>query len=228
MKKLLFLVITMVTLTGAICQVNKSVKNFETLRNIFSGDYPSGEQKEALNSLIDLAETGNKDARIFLGCEYIVGARLEQNNTKGLEYLSEGAAQGSTDALYCLARYYYRENEFNNYISSLERCMAFNDLACKVELGSFLLDGRSVNFNYYGSTRLIDVIDIPRAFQYLEEASNDGASNASFILGREYFRGKKVVKDIKKAKYYLRKCIEDEYCTMYDMALEYLAKIEDN
>ncbi|MEM7109914.1 MAG: hypothetical protein AAGC64_13735 [Bacteroidota bacterium] len=208
------------------CQASKLAFIVESAIKTVTEDYPEKEQLKAYEALEQFVLQGNFNARLFLGCEYLTGVRREKNVDLGLQYLTEGVESGSTEAMFCLSRHYYREKQFYDYVKTLEQCSQMGDVFCKVELGSFLLDEKSISFAYVGGVKNLDYQDINKAFKLLDSASEAGSTDANFILGEQYFYGKHVEKDYEKAKAYFEKCLEDPYFSSFDIVEEYLRKID--
>ena len=228
MRKELYSVLIVFCAIGiGVCQTPKSVMDVESAIHVVKGDYPEKEQLKAYELLSKYALKGDFDARVFLGCEYLTGVRTEKNVDLGMKYLLEGVEGGSIDAMFCLSKYYYRNGQYEAYLKTLETCSQSNGLFCKVELGSFLLDGRSIYFNYFGAKKNLDYQDVNKALQLLKEASEEGSSDANYLLGKQYYLGRNVDVDYIKAKAYFEKCLNDPYFTKFDMVREYLKKMEN-
>ena len=98
----------LITLLFAIVfPVNADSSLYERGRAYFYGDGVEQDYEKALLAFEHAAKTDDFDAITAIGIMYIVGVGIEQNDTKGLEYLHKAANQSHPKAQYYLGAMYF-------------------------------------------------------------------------------------------------------------------------
>lgn len=223
----LILVVFSLNCKGQLTKDSLSQVSFENQYGIWSSyDTDHSERNQAFVKLNEFAENGNFYAMEFLACHYLSLKGKENLDliNKGLEYAKKVTDNGSDYVNVCLAEYYYRNKDLIQYVETLQFS---ENSSAKAEFGHFLLFGKSLYFNngknendYYP-----DYIDTEKGLTLLHEAVNKEILDACYVLGRMYFNGEVVNKDLKQAKKYFLKCENhpDFYqCYFSDEVLNYL------
>ena len=87
--------------------VNADTSLYERGRAYFYGDGVEKDYEKALLAFEHAAKTGDLEAITAIGIMHIVGVGVEQNDSKGLEYLNKAANQSHPKAQYYLGAMYY-------------------------------------------------------------------------------------------------------------------------
>ncbi len=190
------------------------------------------ERENAYNLINHLAENGNNYAISFLACHLLQLRGVENNNLieKGIEYAKRSIDENILSVSICLALYYYGQNEIDKYYEAL--LIGLTNESVKVELGYFLITGTSLISKQNGNNPIIFTryVDTNEGIKILEEASGLNNVEAKFILGKMYYQGLYIVKDLKKAKELFTDCrnhSEFDFFYWHDEVEEYLEDLSE-
>jgi uncharacterized protein len=161
------------------------------------------EQKEyekALKAFELASKAGNLDALTALGVMHIGGIGVEQDNTKGYEYIKTAADQSDPKAQYTLGALYYLgagvTKNLNKAFYWLNLASEQGYLDAKYNLGVMYEFGEGVEQSYDG------------AYENYIFAARKGNLESQIKVAEMYKKGIGTSQDLEKSAYWLKK-IED-------------------
>ena len=161
------------------------------------------EQKEyqkAIKAFEFAAKAGNLDALTALGVMYIGGIGVEQNNTKGYQYIREAADMSDPKAQYTLGALYYLgagvEKDYKKAFNWLNLASKQNYIDAKYNLAVMYEFGEGVDQSY------------EKAYEYYLFAARRDNLESQIKLASMYRDGIGTDKDLDKSAYWLKR-IED-------------------
>lgn len=122
---------------------------------------------------------------------------LQDDVTRGREFLTEAAKHGSAEAMYALAQSYEIDEEFSS-----DPSLVIYWYRCAAEHGHALAQARLADIYYYGQ-------GVPRnfrmAFRWYYRAAHNNIPESQFALAKCYEKGEGTHQDFQKAfEWYLR------------------------
>ena len=161
------------------------------------------EQKEyqkAIKAFEFAAKAGNLDALTALGVMYIGGIGVEQNNTKGYQYIREAADMSDPKAQYTLGALYYLgagvKKDYKKAFNWLNLASEQNYIDAKYNLAVMYEFGEGVDQSY------------EKAYEYYLFAARRDNLESQIKLASMYRDGIGTDKDLDKSAYWLKR-IED-------------------
>ena len=161
------------------------------------------EQKEyqkAIKAFEFASKAGNLDALTALGVMYIGGIGVEQNNTKGYQYIREAADMSDPKAQYTLGALYYLgagvKKDYKKAFNWLNLASEQNYIDAKYNLGVMYEFGEGVNQSYVN------------AYEYYLFAARRDNLESQIKVSDMYRDGIGTNKDLDKSAYWLKR-IED-------------------
>ena len=161
------------------------------------------EQKEyqkAIKAFEFAAKAGNLDALTALGVMYIGGIGVEQNNTKGYQYIREAADMSDPKAQYTLGALYYLgagvKKDYKKAFNWLNLASEQNYIDAKYNLAVMYEFGEGVDQSY------------EKAYEYYLFAARRDNLESQIKLASIYRDGIGTDKDLDKSAYWLKR-IED-------------------
>ena len=161
------------------------------------------EQKEyqkAIKAFEFAAKAGNLDALTALGVMLIGGIGVEQNNTKGYQYIREAADMSDPKAQYTLGALYYLgagvKKDYKKAFNWLNLASEQNYIDAKYNLAVMYEFGEGVDQSY------------EKAYEYYLFAARRDNLESQIKLASMYRDGIGTDKDLDKSAYWLKR-IED-------------------
>ena len=161
------------------------------------------EQKEyqkAIKAFEFAAKAGNLDALTALGVMHIGGIGVEQNNTKGYQYIREAADMSDPKAQYTLGALYYLgagvKKDYKKAFNWLNLASEQNYIDAKYNLAVMYEFGEGVDQSY------------EKAYEYYLFAARRDNLESQIKLASMYRDGIGTDKDLDKSAYWLKR-IED-------------------
>ena len=161
------------------------------------------EQKEyqkAIKAFEFAAKAGNLDALTALGVMYIGGIGVEQNNTKGYQYIREAADMSDPKAQYTLGALYYLgagvKKDYKKAFNWLNLASEQNYIDAKYNLAVMYEFGEGVDQSY------------EKAYEYYLFAARRDNLESQIRVADMYRDGIGTDKDLDKSAYWLKR-IED-------------------
>ena len=161
------------------------------------------EQKEyqkAIKAFEFASKAGNLDALTALGVMYIGGIGVEQNNTKGYQYIREAADMSDPKAQYTLGALYYLgagvKKDYKKAFNWLNLASEQNYIDAKYNLAVMYEFGEGVDQSY------------EKAYEYYLFAARRDNLESQIKLASMYRDGIGTDKDLDKSAYWLKR-IED-------------------
>ena len=161
------------------------------------------EQKEyqkAIKAFEFAAKAGNLDALTALGVMYIGGIGVEQNNTKGYQYIREAADMSDPKAQYTLGALYYLgagvKKDYKKAFNWLNLASEQNYIDAKYNLAVMYEFGEGVDQSY------------EKAYEYYLFAARRDKLESQIKLASMYRDGIGTEMDLDKSAYWLKR-IED-------------------
>jgi uncharacterized protein len=158
------------------------------------------EYKKALKAFELASKAGNLDALTALGVMHIGGIGVEQDNTKGYEYIKTAADQSDPKAQYTLGALYYLgagvTKDLNKAFYWLNLASEQGYLDAKYNLGVMYEFGEGIEQSY--------VV----AYENYIFAARKGNLESQIKVAEMYKKGIGVDQDLEKSAYWLKK-IED-------------------
>ena len=161
------------------------------------------EQKEyqkAIKAFEFAAKAGNLDALTALGVMYIGGIGVEQNNTKGYQYIREAADMSDPKAQYTLGALYYLgagvKKDYKKAFNWLNLASEQNYIDAKYNLAVMYEFGEGVDQSY------------EKAYEYYLFAARRDNLESQIKLASMYRDGIGTEMDLDKSAYWLKR-IED-------------------
>ena len=161
------------------------------------------EQKEyqkAIKAFEFASKAGNLDALSALGVMYIGGIGVEQNNTKGYQYIREAADMSDPKAQYTLGALYYLgagvKKDYKKAFNWLNLASEQNYIDAKYNLAVMYEFGEGVDQSY------------EKAYEYYLFAARRDNLESQIKLASMYRDGIGTDKDLDKSAYWLKR-IED-------------------
>jgi len=161
------------------------------------------EQKEyqkAIKAFEFAAKAGNLDALTALGVMYIGGIGVEQNNTKGYQYIREAADMSDPKAQYTLGALYYLgagvKKDYKKAFNWLNLASEQNYIDAKYNLAVMYEFGQGVDQSY------------EKAYEYYLFAARRDNLESQIKIADMYRDGIGTDMDLEKSSYWLKR-IED-------------------
>ena len=161
------------------------------------------EQKEyqkAIKAFEFASKAGNLDALTALGVMYIGGIGVEQNNTKGYQYIRKAADMSDPKAQYTLGALYYLgagvKKDYKKAFNWLNLASEQNYIDAKYNLGVMYEFGEGVDQSY------------ENAYEYYLFAARRDNLESQIKVANMYRDGIGTDKDLDKSAYWLKR-IED-------------------
>jgi len=160
------------------------------------------EYEKALKAFELSSKSGNLDAFTALGVMYIGGIGVEQNNTKGYEYIKTAADQSDPKAQYTLGALYYLgagvTKDLNKAFYWLNLASEQGYLDAKYNLGIMYEFGEGVIQSY------------DRAYENYIYAARQGNLESQIKVAEMYRDGVGTDKNLNKSEYWLKKIEESK------------------
>jgi TPR repeat protein len=233
MKKVSFLLIlTILFSCGKTSKNSYEKENYDSLFNsvrkrIFS-DIDENERSLIVEQLFEIANEGYLPAQVYLGCILVNGSggNIEKNELLGLEYLLKGLDNNDVEAIFCLAEYYYNEEDILNYQNTLRLGCKLDDVYSLHELGYFLVTGGTEYFANFSFMKWEKKMEIDSGLNLLKRSSRMGNSLSSYRLGIGYLRGQYGLPvDTAASRKYFEQCLSYDEFIYSDQLLEILDEI---
>lgn len=171
------------------------------------------EKKFTISEAIELAQSGNVDAQIFLGYSYLYGANnVEINYPEAFKYYSMAAAQHNSVGMNNLGSMYYGgigvHRDINTAVKLFKEAAKAGNIEAATNLGFILISSSSEK-------------NKQNAIPYFEMAAQGGDNAAKFMLGYSLYTGKYSPKDYARAVPFIKESAN----AGFDEAQEVMAEI---
>jgi len=162
----------------------------QTLAGPFE-DATDAYKSDDYKTVIELAEKGNVDARIYLGRMYFEGEGVQQDYAEAMKWYRKAAEQGHADAMILLGfMFEVGQGGPKNYGEAIKWFRAAADQGsadAQYALGDMYEGGKGVPQDY------------PAAMEWFRKAADQGEAHAQYALGDMYEEGKGVPKNYVRA-----------------------------
>ena len=190
--KLLLIIISFVFINPIIAEENLYDRGKELIEQ--------KEYQKAIKAFEFASKAGNLDALTALGVMYIGGIGVEQNNTKGYQYIREAADMSDPKAQYTLGALYYLgagvKKDYKKAFNWLNLASEQNYIDAKYNLAVMYEFGEGVDQSY------------EKAYEYYLFAARRDNLESQIRVADMYRDGIGTDKDLDKSAYWLKR-IED-------------------